>query len=209
MPAEQRRESIIDAALALFARAGFSGTTTKAIAQAAGISEATMFQHFASKEELYVAAFNSRTEETTPTFVARLQEYADRNEDEQLIEAIVRAMLDAFEQDRDMHRMLLYAWLDQDRAENTSPWGRMEHYQLFDFLRSYIARRQAQGVFRPGDPDLLTMILIAFPVHQATRVKLYGIETEHSEDQTAATYAHLFLDGVRLAPRRQPDTPRP
>jgi TetR/AcrR family transcriptional regulator len=204
MPAEQRKASIVDAALALFARAGFNGTTTKAIAQAAGISEATMFQHFATKEELYVEAFGRRTTDT-PAFVAKLQEHADRNEDEQVIEAVVRAMLFSFERDRDLQRMLLYAWLDQDRAANTNLWHRLEHYALFDFLRSYIARRQAEGIFRPGDPDLLTMMLLGFPVHHATRAKLYGIEMEHSEDETASTYARFFLDGARLAPRPLPN----
>ena len=206
LPADQRKASIVDAAIALFARAGFSGTTTKAIAQAAGISEATMFQHFATKEELYVAAFNSRTAEQTTPFVARLQEHADRGEDEQLVEAIVRAMFSGFERDRDMQRMLLFAWLEQDRAANNSLWHRIEHYALFDFLRGYIARRQAEGLFRPGDPDLLTLMLIAFPVHHATRVKLYGIEMKHTEDEIARTYARFFLDGARMAPaERHPD----
>ena len=53
LSAEQRRHSIIAAALPLFARQGFNGTTTKQLAEAANISEALLYRHFPSKELLY------------------------------------------------------------------------------------------------------------------------------------------------------------
>jgi AcrR family transcriptional regulator len=49
----QRRKAIVDAAMPLFARKGFGGTTTKQIAAAAGISEALLFKHFPTKSALY------------------------------------------------------------------------------------------------------------------------------------------------------------
>lgn len=53
IPAEQRKSAIAAAAMALFARKGFHGTTTKDLAEAAGVSEALIFSHFPSKEDLY------------------------------------------------------------------------------------------------------------------------------------------------------------
>jgi AcrR family transcriptional regulator len=53
LPAEERRVAIVEAAKPLFARRGFAGTTTRQIAQAAGVSEALLFQHFPSKAALY------------------------------------------------------------------------------------------------------------------------------------------------------------
>ena len=44
---------IVTAAVPLFARKGFAGTTTKELAEAAGISEALLFRHFPSKKNLY------------------------------------------------------------------------------------------------------------------------------------------------------------
>jgi AcrR family transcriptional regulator len=52
---EERRNAIVAAAMPLFARKGFSGTTTKEIARAADVSEALLFQHFPSKAALYQA----------------------------------------------------------------------------------------------------------------------------------------------------------
>ena len=52
---DERRESIIRAALEVFSERGFHGTTTKALAQAAGVSEALLFRHFPTKNDLYAA----------------------------------------------------------------------------------------------------------------------------------------------------------
>lgn len=51
----ERRNTIIEAALPLFARKGLAATTTREIAQAAGVSEGLIFKHFPSKAALYEA----------------------------------------------------------------------------------------------------------------------------------------------------------
>lgn len=52
---DSRRQQILDSALPLFARNGFAGTTTRRIAEAAGISEALLFKHFPTKSAVYAA----------------------------------------------------------------------------------------------------------------------------------------------------------
>ena len=53
MDAADRRTAIVEVATPLFARRGFAGTTTKEIAEAAGVSEALLFRHFPTKAALY------------------------------------------------------------------------------------------------------------------------------------------------------------
>src|SRR5436190_5853703 len=50
---DERRKAIVAASVPLFARKGFAGTTTKELAETAGISEALLFRHFPSKKHLY------------------------------------------------------------------------------------------------------------------------------------------------------------
>src|ERR1700730_8596452 len=50
---DERRKTIVAAAVPLFARKGFAGTTTKELAEVAGISEGLLFRHFPSKKHLY------------------------------------------------------------------------------------------------------------------------------------------------------------
>lgn len=47
-----RKQNIVDAALALFAEKGYDGTSTQQIARRAEVSEALIFKHFENKESL-------------------------------------------------------------------------------------------------------------------------------------------------------------
>lgn len=49
--ANQRQASLINAAASLFAANGFTGTTTRRIAKAAGVSEALLFKYFPTKQD--------------------------------------------------------------------------------------------------------------------------------------------------------------
>src|SRR5208337_3852089 len=59
LTSEERRQSIINAAIGLFAEKGFDGTTTRELAQAASISEALLFKHFPSKHALYISVLEA------------------------------------------------------------------------------------------------------------------------------------------------------
>src|SRR5213080_2118089 len=60
MAGDERRLQILKVAMRLFSQRGFRGTTTKEIAQAAGVSEAMVFRHFATKKELYSAILDHK-----------------------------------------------------------------------------------------------------------------------------------------------------
>jgi len=53
MSGEERRLTILQAAKPLFAMNGFRGTSVREIAKAADVSEALLYKHFSSKEEIY------------------------------------------------------------------------------------------------------------------------------------------------------------
>ena len=58
MSAEERRSAIVKAVLPVFARRGFANTTTRELAEAAGVSEALLYKHFPSKDSLYAEIQN-------------------------------------------------------------------------------------------------------------------------------------------------------
>jgi AcrR family transcriptional regulator len=68
--AEERRESIVTAALAEFAQRGLHGTSTEDIARRAGISQPYLFRLFGTKKELFIAAVERCLRETRETFEA-------------------------------------------------------------------------------------------------------------------------------------------
>lgn len=59
MAAPARREALIDTACGVFARSSYRGTTTKAIAAEAGVTEPILYRHFPSKRDLYLACLDA------------------------------------------------------------------------------------------------------------------------------------------------------
>ncbi|MTJ50384.1 TetR/AcrR family transcriptional regulator [Dolichospermum sp. UHCC 0259] len=55
----QARTRILQAAQRLFAAKGFEGTTTRDLAQTAGVAEGTLFRHFANKKAILVEVATS------------------------------------------------------------------------------------------------------------------------------------------------------
>jgi AcrR family transcriptional regulator len=54
LPADVRRQQLLDVAIGLFAARGFKATTMDEIAEAAGVTKPLLYQHFASKRALYL-----------------------------------------------------------------------------------------------------------------------------------------------------------
>ncbi|MGO8677084.1 MAG: TetR/AcrR family transcriptional regulator [Limisphaerales bacterium] len=65
---QKTRKAILSAALDLFARKGFYRTTTKAISERAGIAEGTLFNYFATKEDLALYFFEQELDGLTAWF---------------------------------------------------------------------------------------------------------------------------------------------
>ena len=66
--AEERREAVLVAALAAFARGGLHGTSIEDIATAAGISQPYLFRLFGTKKKLFVATVERCMEDTLELF---------------------------------------------------------------------------------------------------------------------------------------------
>ena len=76
MAGDERRQQLLHVAMRLFSERGFSGTTTKEIAGAASVSEATVFKHFANKDELYSAILDHKA--CDRSFQNPFEEIADK-----------------------------------------------------------------------------------------------------------------------------------
>lgn len=208
MAAGARRQQLIDHAIHLFATLGFRGTTTKAIAHAAGVSEAVIFRHFAKKEDLYAAILRQKADEYGfDDTVEALKRAAARGDDEGLVLRLVEHILETHRRDPDFQRVMMFATLEgHDLAKAGAAYG----VPFFGFLRAYIEARQRASVFRRGDPALIMCALIALPTHFSTIKWLFGFESgSHSDRELAAEFARLILGGLRPAHPPAKKSPRP
>lgn len=101
---QDRRDSILDAARAAFARGGFEGTSIADIARAAGVSDGLVYRYFASKRDLLNAvltAFYERTMVDLEAIAARDAPFEQRLHD------IIHRHIEAFVVDADACRLFI------------------------------------------------------------------------------------------------------
>ena len=68
MPAAERREMVLEAAVAEFAARGLAGTSTEDVARRAGISQPYLFRLFPTKKALFLALIGRCFERVQDTF---------------------------------------------------------------------------------------------------------------------------------------------
>ena len=74
LPAAERRQAIVEAAMRVFATGSYRGATTAGIAREAGISEPILYRHFASKRDLYFACLDLARARQRASNEAKLEE---------------------------------------------------------------------------------------------------------------------------------------
>jgi TetR/AcrR family transcriptional regulator len=200
MPGEDRRRQLLRVAVESFARNGFSGTKTKDIAAAAGVSEAILFRHFASKEDLYHAILDEKeaTLAGERWFIER-NELAERRDDRGLFLLVARQLIRSFREDVAFHRLLLYASLEGHLLADL--FHERFGLPMGDFLSRYIALRQHEGAFRECDTGAAIMLLVGSTVHYAMAKHVLGANKfPFTEDVIVEQFVDLILGGLERRP---------
>jgi len=141
--AEERRETVLAAAIAAFASTGYHGTATETIARNAGISHAYLFRLFGTKKELFLACLDRGFGRTLDAFRAAVQ--APGEEHDTLMGAMGAAYIQMLA-DRELllFQMQAYAAADDpDIRARTREWyerlyeeiGRLSGEPRDDILR--------------------------------------------------------------------------
>src|SRR5262245_59143359 len=107
-----RRQEILTAAMELFSKKGFRGTTTRDLAYQAGVNEAIIFRHFKTKEELYTAILQHKAGENRDSPCEELEQLAAGSDDSTFFEFLGRTFLERHERDSTFFRLLLFSALE-------------------------------------------------------------------------------------------------
>jgi len=88
---QKTEEKILNAALKIFAKRGYSAATTKSIAQESGLSEFTLFRKFKTKENLFNMVLNQSLERMQGDLDSLLRDNASKTRAE-FLESFIRDM---------------------------------------------------------------------------------------------------------------------
>src|SRR5580704_5718017 len=210
MNAGDRRRQLLDAALELFSRKGFGGATTKEIAAAAGVTEAIIFRHFPTKQALYTAVLDSKTEQCNhQDWLAEIQALMDRDDDAGVMRLLSAKILEAYRTDGRFERIFLFAALEGHEL------GLAHHRRfavpVFELLRDYIARRQREGALRDYDAGTVIAAVAGMAQNYAIYTELFGFKPVRlNDEQVIEIFTNILMRGIRQnkAPNKALNTAR-
>ena len=188
-------------AITLFSQRGFNGTTTKEIAKAAGISEAMVFRHFATKNELYDAILDYKAchnDQALPWEEnSVINQAIERNDDYAVFYNLALNALNKHQDDPDFMRLLLHSALE----EHTLSDKFFEEFvvRIYEFIGDFITKRQQDGVMREVEPKIVVRAFLGMIIHHSLNNILWD-KTQRllsiSNEDTAKNFAEILLRGV-------------
>ena len=201
MSGDQRREQILETAVRLFSQNGFNGTTTKEIASAAGVSEAMVFRHFSSKDELYAAILEHKSCQGEAQFPWKknkaLLDAMEQKDDYAVFYTIALNAMNKHQSDQGFMRLLLYFALEHALAEKFfNEFVR----QIYDFIGGYIKTRQEDGALREFDPKIAVRAFMGMLIHHSLNVILWDKKRSIlniTTEQAAENFTDILLNGIK------------
>src|SRR5215208_6586803 len=198
MAGEERRLQILSVAVSLFSERGFRGTTTKEIAQAAGVSEAMVFRHFATKQELYSAILDHKACASGRFDPAEMAADAiSRKNDRDVFESLALGALEHHENDPEFQRLLLHSALE--KHELAQMFFDEFVRRVYDFLGGYIHERQRDGALIEMDPAIVVRCFIGMVMHHSLNNNLWDPKRRLlniSNESAARYFTDILLNGI-------------
>ncbi|MBA3632171.1 MAG: TetR/AcrR family transcriptional regulator [Acidobacteria bacterium] len=202
MSGDERRAQILQVAIGLFSNRGFSGTTTKEIASAAGVSEAMVFRHFATKEELYHAILDYKACEdgmkTLPWEDTAQEKAIDENDDYKVFYTFALKALQHQQNDPDLMRLLFLSALE-GHALSQMFFDQFVS-RIYEFIGSYIRKRQADGAMREVEPKIIVRAFLGMLIHHSLNNILWDKSRrllDISNEEAAHQFVTILLNGVK------------
>jgi AcrR family transcriptional regulator len=193
--AEDRRHQILESAMELFGRQGYLGTTTRQIAESAGVNEAIIFRHFPTKEDLYWEVLDRkiRQEQGCVRVLERMRHSSTARD---VFVAIGRDFLERRKKDPAVMRLLLFTALENH--ELSSRFFHTHIADVYERLADYIREQIDAGLFRDVDPLVAARGFLGMFVYHFMIQELFGGKKYQDMDveEVSATLTDIWLRGM-------------
>jgi len=186
-----RRTQLLQAAETVFAAKGYHGATTREIAQAADVSEGTLYNYFASKRDLFTGLMINRAD-------ALIESIAEVRADS-VEGAMVQLLAGQFTRMRAHHQFRLF--LQEARLDPELNRALVEDVlpRISREVKGQMATLMEAGIMRRVDPEIANWALISAVVGLALFADLGAapvLETISAE-ALAEQVSDIFIHGLR------------
>jgi len=190
------RDKILEAAIGLFAEKGFNGTTTKEIAEKAGVNEALIFRYFSTKRDLYGAIIEKKIQED-PKIELPLETFKETKDDSLIFRSLGIRMFECVEKDPSFLRLLHFSALEGHELSDMFFDTYVQH--LRTVLSDYIEERISDGAFKNINPFLAARAFMGMLTNYIIVQELFGEKKKKriKKEDVVETFVKIFLEGIK------------
>jgi AcrR family transcriptional regulator len=196
-PEQDTRSKILSTARSLFAHRGYDGTTTKELAEKAGIAEGTLFRHFTNKKAILVEVATQGWVELLTDLLMELSEMASY---EAISQVIYRRMLHLGKNYEVMRVCFMEVQFHADLREKIQ---QEVVTKMTDVAEAFFQTAIDRGVYRPLNAKVVAKVFLGmFVIAGFSHDTIISPDsTNHQEmREMAEGLADIFLNGVMTRP---------
>jgi AcrR family transcriptional regulator len=189
---DETRTRILKAALKLFAKQGYDGTTTRDLAERAGVAEGTLFRHFTNKKAILVEVATQGWIEILTDLLTELSEMGSYKAVAQVMK---RRMLN-LHQNADLLKVcFMEAQFHPDLREQIQS---EVITKMTDVAEAFFETAMAQGIYRRMDAKMVARVFLGmFTVAGFSQDTIMSPGSSPNEmKEMAEGIADIFLNGV-------------
>ena len=123
------KKKTLESAIKLFAKQGYNGTSTLQIAKEAGVSQATVFKYFKTKEDLLYSIIVPVIPKLFSSFLGRIKK---ANSVQELISYVVRDRFEFLEENRNTVRIVFSELLTNEELKKQLLFSISKIFEEFD-----------------------------------------------------------------------------
>lgn len=189
---DSSRTRILKAAQKLFASQGFDGTTTRDLAQAAGVAEGTLFRHFANKKAILIEVATQGWVEILTDLLTELSEMGSYK----AVAQVMKRRMWNFRKNADLMRVcFMEAQFHPDLRDRiqSEVIGKMT-----DVAEAFFQTAMDRGIYRKTNPKIVAQVFLGmFAVAGFSHNTLMEPDASPQVMQEMAEgLADIFLNGV-------------
>ncbi|NJN03255.1 MAG: TetR/AcrR family transcriptional regulator [Leptolyngbyaceae cyanobacterium SL_1_1] len=187
----ETQTKILRAAQRLFAKKGYGGTSTRELAQAAGVAEGTLFRHFDNKKAILVEVATQGWIEILTDLLTELSEMGSYK----AVAQVMRRRMLSLPKNSDMMRVCFMEaqfhpeLREQIQAEVIA--------KMTDVAEAFFQTAMDRGTYRPINPRVVARIFLGmFTVAGFSQMTLADEASPQEMQELAEGLADIFLNGV-------------
>jgi len=199
MAKENKEEKILEAAITLFSKKGFSATTTSEIAKDAGVAEGTVFRYYKTKKQLLVKVMSRlievMSEELIANPVGKILKENTSKDDSEILKMLLMDRLDMFNRYWDIIQVIITEI--QFHKDIRESFLVNVVFKVKDVLREFIESGIAKGRFKNFDSIAVSRALLGTFMAYIIQKKFMG-ENHIGNEQEVDEIIQLFLNGLAV-----------